>query len=162
MAEKTFNAGTMTVTEVPCGVRIDVHVRISRWCRVRVAIGLGLMKLGARIARTFRLIVTKDTDDGPLGERFDETMDRLAAEITRACGKFPDNRLLVDALAEELGEAAREDLPCVPGNREWLQVACVAMRLYMEGTPDNNTQIMRLFLEVARLGRARLEKEGHS
>lgn len=60
----------------------------------------------------------------------------LGAEVARATAKFPEGRTLLEALCEELGEAAREPDPGRPGNVEWLQVACVAMRLYVEGAPD--------------------------
>lgn len=82
----------------------------------------------------------------------------LANEILRARAKHPTNRYLDVAILEELYEAMAPNVrshihtPPVqsspaewslsPGNPEWLQVACVAMRIYMEGStpldaPDN-------------------------
>lgn len=59
----------------------------------------------------------------------------LAQELARAREKFPDVRLALCALVEELGEAVRRRPAYAPGNREWLQVACCALRLYQEGDP---------------------------
>jgi len=64
------------------------------------------------------------------------SIERLEDELRFAREKFPANSLLVEALCEELGEAARDPGLHTPGCYEWLQVACVAMRLYDEGCPD--------------------------
>jgi hypothetical protein len=99
----------------------------------------------------------------------DKTLADLKAEILRARAKHPKNRMLVEALLEEIGEAVNEwavegclawqkyglDYPPYPealriGNTEWLQVACVAIRLFEEGTPltqssrDLNDQLFTL------------------
>ena len=77
----------------------------------------------------------------------DKTLADLKAEILRARAKHPKNRMLVEALLEEIGEAVK-DYPL--GNTEWLQVACVAIRLFEEGTPltqssrDLNDQLFTL------------------
>lgn len=60
----------------------------------------------------------------------------LGDELAHAERKFPAGAQLVEALCEELGEAARDPSAAAPRNREWLQVACVAMRAYMGGIPD--------------------------
>lgn len=60
----------------------------------------------------------------------------LMAEMVRARAKFPSNRYLMTALAEEIGEMADAWVtePNSPHARhEALQVACVAMRIAMEG-----------------------------
>ena len=85
----------------------------------------------------------------------DKTLADLKAEILRARAKHPKNRMLVEALLEEIGEAVNEYDPPYPealriGNTEWLQVACVAIRLFEEGTPltqssrDLNVQLFTL------------------
>ena len=85
----------------------------------------------------------------------------LAAELAHARRKFPHGRLLVEALCEELGEAARSEDPASPGNREWLQVACVAMRLYTEGCPDARTSLMRSpLVAIEAAAREILQAEG--
>lgn len=71
----------------------------------------------------------------------EESLGDLAEEMLRAREKFPNNRDLAMALLEEVGEAAEEMLnepsAAISQRRreEWLQVACVAMRLYEEGDP---------------------------
>lgn len=60
----------------------------------------------------------------------------LQEELVHARTKFPSNRYLMTALAEEIGEMADAWLaePNSPHARhEALQVACVAMRIAMEG-----------------------------
>lgn len=70
------------------------------------------------------------------GAAYQSTNDALDAELARARAKFPGNRFLVAACAEELGEMAaallqRRDPEEI--RREALQVACVALRIYEEG-----------------------------
>lgn len=65
-----------------------------------------------------------------------ETRDALCAEVTRARAKFPGNRHLLAALTEEVGELAQAMLqgkPTAEIQREALQVACVALRIFEEG-----------------------------
>jgi NTP pyrophosphatase (non-canonical NTP hydrolase) len=62
--------------------------------------------------------------------------EELARELLRARGKFPTNRFLLAALMEEVGELAQALLQRQPRERierEALQVAVVAMRIYEEG-----------------------------
>jgi NTP pyrophosphatase (non-canonical NTP hydrolase) len=62
--------------------------------------------------------------------------DELAHEVVRARGKFQTNRFLLAALTEEVGELAQALLQRQPRERierEALQVAVVAMRIYEEG-----------------------------
>jgi hypothetical protein len=80
----------------------------------------------------------------------------LRKEIERAREKFPDSRMLIDALGEELGEAAR--CPEIArGSVEWLHVACVAMRLYVEHTPDDTTAVLALFEAAELIARENLD-----
>lgn len=91
------------------------------------------------------------------------TMDRirelqpLADELARARAKFPGNNYLIDALAEELGEASRSGKEGEAGNVEWLHVACVAIRLYAEGTPHDATPVLALFEAAEMMGRRQME-----
>lgn len=60
----------------------------------------------------------------------------LGEEVKRARAKFPNNRHLLAALTEELGELAQAFLQKQGRDRiraEALQVACVAMRIFEEG-----------------------------
>lgn len=75
-----------------------------------------------------------------------ETLEELKLEVIRARTKFPDNALLLAALMEEVGELAKAYLQRqgnVSVQREALQVACVALRIYEEGdsTFDNITDV---------------------
>lgn len=73
----------------------------------------------------------------PLPCEFVSGIKELSEEIDRALTKHPEPKTLVAALIEEVGEALREpgfDESGEAGNREWLQVACVAMRLYVQGS----------------------------
>jgi NTP pyrophosphatase (non-canonical NTP hydrolase) len=66
------------------------------------------------------------------------SIGELNSEIYSARGKFPDNKYLLAALMEEVGELARAYLQKQGDLRvqaEALQVACVAMRIYEEGDP---------------------------
>jgi hypothetical protein len=66
----------------------------------------------------------------------DLTVDALKAEMVRARIKFPDNRHLLAALVEEVGELAKailQDQGDDQIEREGLQVACVALRIVEEG-----------------------------
>jgi hypothetical protein len=66
----------------------------------------------------------------------EDSMRKLIAEVARARRKFPGNSLLLAALFEEGGELAKELLQRGGKTRvqkEALQVACVAMRIYEEG-----------------------------
>lgn len=124
-----------------------------------------------------RVAMTKEKELKIMETELDKTLALLKAEILRARAKHPSNRMLVEALSEEIGEAvdkpnagihgaagatwycakmdqAGTDLSlfvthagrchntlcpnysaalCI-GNTEWLQVACVAIRLFEEGT----------------------------
>ena len=65
--------------------------------------------------------------------------EALRAEMSRGRAKFPTNRKLLAALVEEVGELARALLQ--EGNSdhaidEAIQVACVAMRIAVEGDAD--------------------------
>ena len=69
------------------------------------------------------------------------TLAKLAAEIGRAREKFPRNRFLLAALAEEMGELAQAMLQKQPRDeivREAIQVACVAIRIAEEGDASFN------------------------
>lgn len=66
----------------------------------------------------------------------------LDDELGRARRKFPGNRHLLAALMEEVGELAqaflqRQGKPHI--QKESLQVACVAMRIFAEGDPEFDT-----------------------
>ena len=73
-----------------------------------------------------------------------DSLDELKSEVMRARTKFPDNALLFTALVEEVGELAKAYLQRESMGRiekEALQIACVAMRIYEESDPtyDNVT-----------------------
>lgn len=61
-------------------------------------------------------------------------LNQLAQEIASARAKHPESRYMVEALTEEIGEWAGSDAPLEPGNVEALHIACVAMRIFTEGT----------------------------
>jgi NTP pyrophosphatase (non-canonical NTP hydrolase) len=68
-----------------------------------------------------------------------ENAEKLDEEIQAARMKFPKNRRLTLALMEELGELARAELQGKPRSeiqKEALQVACLAMRIYSETDAD--------------------------
>jgi hypothetical protein len=67
----------------------------------------------------------------------------LEALIQSAEVRYPnasESKYRLEALVEEVGEAVRDavdDNKSGPfENKEWLDVACVAMRAYIHGTPD--------------------------
>ena len=65
-----------------------------------------------------------------------DSLHELNVEVERARTKFPGNRFLFTALGEEFGELAQAILQKEGRERiqkEALQVACVAMRIYEEG-----------------------------
>jgi hypothetical protein len=65
-----------------------------------------------------------------------EDLVDLGHEMMRARAKFPGNRFMSLALAEEVGELAKAQLqkaPAVEIRHEALQVACLAMRIAREG-----------------------------
>lgn len=65
------------------------------------------------------------------------TLEQLSEEVCRARGKFPDNKHLLAALMEEVGELAKDLLENKEGFRiEAIQVACVALRIAEEGDGD--------------------------
>ena len=64
------------------------------------------------------------------------TVEDIAEEVVRARAKFPDNRHLLAALTEEVGELAQAILQKKPREevqKEARQVACVAIRIIEEG-----------------------------
>jgi len=64
------------------------------------------------------------------------TVEDIAEEVCRARTKFPDNRHLLAALMEEVGELAQAILqkkPLEEQRKEARQVACVAIRILEEG-----------------------------
>lgn len=64
------------------------------------------------------------------------TFSDIAAEVARARGKFPGNRFLLAALAEEVGELAKAYLQkqgTAAIRKEAIQVACLAIRIIEEG-----------------------------
>jgi hypothetical protein len=65
------------------------------------------------------------------------TWAALREELSRARAKFPGNRRLFVALAEEVGELAKALLQRDPEwRKEALQVACVAIRIFEETDRD--------------------------
>jgi hypothetical protein len=70
-------------------------------------------------------------------------LNALSNELARAMTKHPGRAMMMEALAEELGELAACPAAAIdaPGNREALQVACVALRIYMHGAPDTQTRL---------------------
>jgi NTP pyrophosphatase (non-canonical NTP hydrolase) len=79
---------------------------------------------------------------GPFNQAEDLTLQAISAECIKARHKFPNNRLLLAALMEEVGELARALLQGKPKDeidKEAIQVASVAVRIIEEGdaTFDN-------------------------
>lgn len=78
-----------------------------------------------------------------------EGIKDLFLEVLYAVGKHPDPKNLFPALVEEIGEALREENPGKPGNHEWLQVSCVALRIYCQGAGGElDQELATLFLEL--------------
>lgn len=90
----------------------------------------------------------------------DAELTALAAELKRARAKFPKNRFLVEALCEELGEAARSERPYDVRNKEWLQVAAMAMRLYTEGTHTKSPGLLECLKVLEPTAREIMRIEG--
>lgn len=68
-----------------------------------------------------------------------DTIAALREEMVKARKKFPRNGRLTIALAEELGELAKAELQgrqIREIQKEALQVACVALRIFEEGDAD--------------------------
>lgn len=66
----------------------------------------------------------------------EQTINDIITEVTRARKKFPDNRYLLSALMEEVGELAKEYLEKGSNENiyiEAMQIACVAIRIMEEG-----------------------------
>ena len=99
---------------------------------------------------------------------------KLWREIRKARKKHPSNRWLFEALCEEVGELAddfhyQDRDPCItstatlalaihPRNKEALQSACVAMRIYLEGTseiptPDVGSFDIDPFAQMSAIGK---------
>lgn len=69
----------------------------------------------------------------------ESTIETLKKEVEFARTKFPSNKHMLAALAEELGETAEALLEHGNSQRsreEAIQVACVAIRIYEEGDGD--------------------------
>lgn len=65
----------------------------------------------------------------------------LVAEVNRARSKFPENRLMLAALVEEVGELANAIIEQKDWRTEALHVACVAMRIYTEGDSTHGLEV---------------------
>ena len=92
-----------------------------------------------------------------------EAFSKLGEEIGRAREKFPPREMLGEALAEEVGEWARsvnDGQPSGPGNIEALHVACVALRIYMEGSTETDLDIINEMIGLEMRARELLTKEG--
>lgn len=71
--------------------------------------------------------------------RDEDFINELVAEVKRARNKFPGRRHLNVALQEEAGELAKAQLQREGRRRifrEAVQVACVALRIAVEGDED--------------------------
>ena len=89
-----------------------------------------------------------------------EALSALADEIARARERFALREKLGEALGEEVGEWAQSDAQDIPGNIEALHVACVAMRIYMEGSTPLNIGVFTRMLNLEKACRPLLEKNG--
>lgn len=93
------------------------------------------------------------------------TVEDLAEEIVRARKKFPSNRFLLAACAEELGELAEAfaDKDQAGIAKESRQTACVAMRINEEGDSafgvDKGGTFTLLLAEVGQLARSLLQRK---
>ena len=88
-------------------------------------------------------------------------LKELATEVMRARIKFPLHTMLGEALAEEVGEWARGGHYWeAPGNEEALHIACVALRIYIEGTTTPEHRILALMMDHEQIARPLLESHG--
>lgn len=69
-----------------------------------------------------------------------DTFHQINKELVRAREKFPDNKYLLTALVEEVGEVAKAFLEKKPDEviSEAIQVAAVAIRILEENDPIYN------------------------
>lgn len=88
----------------------------------------------------------------------DQALQHLRAEIERARKKHPGNAMLFPALLEELGEAS---VSCQSGE-EWIHVACVAMRLHIEGSlrAHDESELEDIVAALGHLARKHLRRNG--
>jgi NTP pyrophosphatase (non-canonical NTP hydrolase) len=103
----------------------------------------------------------------PLGvdpEQLHAPMQKLAEQIARGRSLFPGNKHMLAALAEEVGELARALLEHEGRARvmaEALDVACVAMRIYLEGDADfeHDARVVKLSDPMSNGGGKGIEPE---
>ena len=81
----------------------------------------------------------------------------LADEITRAREKFKPREMLGEALGEEVGEWARSEDRDQPGNEEALHIACVALRIYSEGSTPTAEAVRNNMKALESMSRLALE-----
>ena len=87
-----------------------------------------------------------------------DSFRRLIDEMERARAKFPGNRMLLTALAEEVGELAEAIATGTGVRTEALHVACVAVRILEEGTRGDSGAIMRACRELEAQAREELAR----
>lgn len=68
-------------------------------------------------------------------------LGEIATELARAQSKFPSSNLAMIALTEQVGELAKAllDEPVANVRKEAIQVACMALRVAIEGDPSVNS-----------------------
>src|ERR1035437_9009396 len=92
-------------------------------------------------------------------DKYKDVLPILLKEIEHACVKFPNPDNLVPALLEEVGEFGEENVETkrTGGNHELIQIACLALRLYVEGDPaydpEHIEKVSELVERAIKLGR---------
>lgn len=105
------------------------------------------------------------TISGGLADRItaENVFEILAEEVGRARTKHPVNSLIASALVEEVGEMLDDALNSSSNYRvEALQVACVAIRIVLEGMPleGEDLQAIRDMVKMGKSAKKRLTDHG--
>lgn len=87
----------------------------------------------------------EDIDDAINESIPPEVQELMAPVLANTLGELiasfdyaPTNRMLIEQLGLQLGHAASSYQENQVGNREWLKVAVMALRIYADGTPDES------------------------
>jgi hypothetical protein len=83
--------------------------------------------------------------------RDESELAQLARNLDRARKKYPNAPMMIEAICEEAGELARSiammaSIP--PGNPEALDLACVALRLYTEGSTAPSRELLNAMMAL--------------
>jgi hypothetical protein len=103
----------------------------------------------------FRDLYKPDFDE----EKYKDVFPILLKEIEHSCNKYPKPDNTVPALLEEVGEFSEENTETKRrgGNHELIQIACVALRLYVDGDPaydpEHIEKVSELVEKAIKLGK---------